>query len=267
MYKNVIYVVNEVKGVTEQLKTSIDFNVVRDYAGNGKSFTRVSLEQINVPTVIITNNHTFETDWVEIPGGQRRFKAKTSTAIRIASNLYKRGITTTLKDYKGNKITRVTIEPNDNLYKKIDEFCGMIDKKSYHFEKMIMENYDITWESFAKAGLNPFQLFPNKEAFTKTLKIFHKYAEVYGLDAKSELDMYTFMYINKHKEIAEDYMDGTKFICPCCQSVVRVNGYEKFINGKPINMGKTVCETCYTSFKVHDKRDVLRLARYVAKQK
>ena len=69
MYKKVIYVVNEVKGVTEGLRTSVDYNVVRDYAGNGKSFIKVSLTQDDVPTTIITQNHRFESKQIEVTGG------------------------------------------------------------------------------------------------------------------------------------------------------------------------------------------------------
>lgn len=267
MYKKVVYVVNEVKGVTEAYQTNADVNVVKDRVGNGKCFTKVSLTQLNVPALIITNYHSYETDWVEIAGGQRRFKAKNSEAIRIATNLHKRGIPAVLKDYRGTKINKVVIKPEDDIYKKIDEFCGIESKVTFKANKLAIENSEITWESFTKIGLNPFQLFGTQEAFDKTLQIFHKYAEVYGLDAHNVTDMYTFMYINKHKEIAPDYMDGTKFICPCCNSIVYVNGYEEHVKGKLVKTGKTVCETCYTAYKIHDKRDVLRLAKYLSKQK
>ena len=265
MYKNVIYVVNEVKGVTEQLRTSMDYNVVRDYAGNGKSFTKVSLTQENVPTLVITNHHEYEEKWVEIAGGQRRFKIQESTAIRIATNLYNRGITVILKDYWGTNINKVIIRPEDNIYQKIKEFCGIEDKATYKRTKEL--SAEITWESFTKIGENPYQIFKSKETFNKSLQMFTKYAEVYGLDHKNPVDMLTFLYIKQHKEIIEDYIDGTKFICPCCNSVVTVNGHERFVKGKLIKTGKTVCETCYTAYKVHDKRDVLRLAKYIANQK
>lgn len=268
MYKSVIYVVNEIKGVTTALHTDSDFNIVRDYRGDGKAFTAVSINQPNVPAVIITAWHKYETEMIEIAGGQRRFWTKTSPAIRIANTLYKRGITVTLIDYRGKNKTKVTIEPDDNFYTKINEFCGVDTKRVNKFSKEASKiSQLITWESFIKLGENPFKIFSNKETFEKNLQIFVKYADIYGLDYQSPVDMLTFLYIRQHKEIIEDYVDGTKFICPHCGSVVTVNGYEKFVKGKLVKTGHTVCETCYTAYKIHDKRDVLRFAKCVAKQK
>ena len=279
--KQVIYVINEVER-TRGEKSNIDRNIVRDYKGDGKSFTAVSLSQPDVPTFIVTDNNKYE--YVEIPAdnGNRTFMGKTSTAIRVAMNLYKRGINFSFIHYskKGKVVTTVDAF-KDNLYEKIDAFCGLEPKEKVNkfgfkdkngnivdeFRKTTEERPQITMKSFYSIGENPYKIFKNEESFEKNLQIFTKYAEVYGLDHKNPVDMLTFLYIQQHREIAEDYMDGTKFICPCCHSVVTVNGYERFIKGKLVNTGKTVCETCYTAYKVHDKKDVLRLARYVAKQK
>lgn len=294
MYNKMIYVVNEVKGVTYDIKrkdgtlgklmSDCNQNVIRDPNDNGKPFTKFSLEQpVDVPAAIITLNHKYQGIELYTKDTERTFWAKTSKAINIARNLYNRKITFSMINYryinKQLRYDKVVITPKDNIYEKINEFCG-VDKykaKFGHIDRngKIIDSYkeipeetpQITMSSFTKLGQNPLKIFKNKENFDKSLQIFTKYAEVYGLDYKNPVDMLTFLYIRQHKEIAIDYMDGTKFICPCCNNVVRVNGYEKFIKGKWINTGKTVCETCYTAYKVHDKRDVIRLAKYIAKQK
>lgn len=267
--RKVIYVVNEVKGVTEGLRTSTDINVVRDYKGNGKSFVAVSLSQpTDVSAVIITNNHRFEMKQVEISGGQRRFFTKDSEAIRIASNLYHRGIEFTLINYQGNTRTKIIITPEDNFYNKIDEFCG-IEKVVSHFgykdrngkivdgfKKSEITKHKITWSEMVNTlGSQAYKTWHDKERFNKALEVFTKNAELYGLDNTSTVDMITFTWMvsNSHP----DFLETDRFKCPHCGNIVRVNGHEEFIKGKPVNTGETICEYCYTEFDIHDKQDVM----------
>ena len=262
MYKEVIYVVNEVKGVTEGLRTSMDYNVVRDYAGNGKSFIKVSLTQDDVPTTIITQNHRFESKQIEVTGGKYRVWVKDSEAIRIANNLYNRGIETTIINYKGENKEKFTILPQDNFYEKIDEFCGISSNKPKNrlgkeFKKAETIRHKITWYDFPKIGVNPYTIFKDKTQFDKALEVFTKNAELYGLDSSNPVDMLTFSWMVSHSHT--DFLETDRFKCPVCGNIVHVNGHEEYIKGKPVNTGETICEYCGEEFNIHDKPDVMEL--------
>ena len=261
MYKKVIYVVNEVKGETEGLRTSVDYNVVRDYAGNGKSFIKVSLTQDDVPTTIITQNHRFESKQIEVTGGKYRVWVKDSEAIRIANNLYKRQIAVTLINFTGKVKTKTTIMPQDDIYQKIDEFCGVNSKPksrlSKEFRKAEVIRHTITLNDFTNLGVNPAQLFRNKESFNKALEVFTKNAELYGLDSSNPVDMLTFSWMVSHSHT--DFLETDRFKCPVCGNIVHVNGHEEYIKGKPVNTHETICEYCGEEFDIHDKQDVIEL--------
>ena len=258
--RNIIYIINEIKGVTENLRTSVETNVVRDRRGNGKAFTAVSLNQpTDAVAIIVTAYHRFEMEQVEIAGGQRRFWSKTSQAIRVANTLYNRGITVTLIDYRGKEKNKITIEPDDNFYTKIDEFCGVDKKKtdrlSKEFKKAPKIQHTVTWNDFIELGLNPSELFHTKENFSKLLERFTKNCELYGLDSSNPVDMYTFCWMSKYNH--SDFLAEDRFKCPHCGNIVHIHGHEEFINGKPINTGETICEHCGEEFDIHDKRDVV----------
>lgn len=267
MYKSVIYVVNEIKGKTERLKTNNELNVVRDYRGDSKSFISVSLSQPDVPTLIVTNYHKFEMKHVEVSGGQRSFWTKDSDAIRIANNLYKRGITSVLKDFRGKTVTKVTISPDDNFYNKIDEFCG-IDKTTSHFgykdrngrivdgfKKADVVRHKISMNDYADLGINIYSIFKDKTVFEATLEKFTKNAELYGLDTTNPVDLLTFVWMNKHNH--RDFIEEDRFKCPHCGNIVHINGHEEFIKGKPVNTGETICDYCGEEFDIHDKQDII----------
>ena len=268
MLKRVIYLVNEIKGVTEGLKSNINYNIVRDYRGNGKSFTAVSLSQdTSVPATIVCKNHRFETIQVEVAGGQRRFWTKTSEVIKIVTNLYNRGVETKIINYRGKDKEEFTINLSEELNKQIDEFCG-IDKTTSHFgykdrngrivdgfKKADVTKHKISWYDFSNIGVNPYTIFKDKTQFEKALEVFTKNAELYDLDSTSPTDMYTFIWMRNHNH--SDFLANDRFKCPHCGNVVHINGHEEFIKGKPVNTGETICEYCGEEFDIHDKRDVV----------
>lgn len=262
MYNKVIYVVNEVKGVTDLLRTTASMNVVRDYAGNEKSFIKVSLTQADVPTTIVTTNHRFEMKQVEIPGGQYRFWTKDSTAIRIAHNLYNRGITVALVNYKGKTFTKTVIDPNrDEFHKQIDEFCEVESKVTSRlgreFKKADKVKSEVTLSSFNNLDINLLEHFSSTEHAKVTIDRFRRYATIYGLDTTKPEDLLTFKFCIEHPDCADVFLDGTKFRCPHCGNVVHVNGHEEYIKGKPVNTFETICDYCGEEFDIHDKQDVL----------
>lgn len=273
MYKNVIYVVNEVKGVTYDIKrkdgklgklvTNLNQNVIRDPNHNDKPFMKVSLTQpADVPAIIICEDHNFETQQVEIAGGQRRFWVKTSTAIIIANNLYNRGIETTIINYnKGVKET-IKILPQDYFYDKIDELCGTDSGKAKNrlgkeFKKADKVKSDITLSSFNNLNIKLLDYFNSTEHAKITIDMFRRYATIYGLDTTKPEDLLTFKFCIEHPDCADVFLDGTKFRCPHCGNVVHVNGHEEYIKGKPVNTFETVCDYCGEEFDIHDKQDVL----------
>lgn len=254
--KKVIYVVNEIKEVTESLRTSVDMNVVRDRRGDEKSFIAVSLNQpIDVPAVIITNYHKFEMEQVEAAGGQFRFWTKTSLAIRIANNLYNRGITVTMIDYRGNTKNNITIAPQDDFRKQINEFCGIdttpTSRLSKEFKKA--DNY----QAPKLLKFSDFKQFNIPVPSKKEMDLFVKYAKVYGLNPNEPTDLVSFRYFVQHPEFAEDFLEGGYFKCPHCGELVRVNGHEEYIAGKYVNTNETICDLCGKEFEVHDKQDIL----------
>lgn len=263
MYKNVIYVVNEIKGVTEELRTSVSMNVVRDRRGDEKSFIAVSLSQpTDVPAIIVCENHRFETQQVEIAGGQRRFWVKTSATIRIANNLYNRGVKATIINYRNGAKETITILPQDNFYDRIDELCGTDSGKAKNrlgkeFKKADKIKSDITLSSFNNLDINLLEHFNSTEHAKVTIDMFRRYATIYGLDTTKPEDLLTFKFCIEHPDCADVFLDGTKFRCPHCGNVVHVNGHEEYINGKPVNTFETVCDYCGEEFDIHDKQDVL----------
>lgn len=264
MVKRVIYLVNEIKGVTEGLKSSINYNIVRDYRGDGKSFTAVSLGQdTSIPATVVCKNHRFETIQVEIAGGQRRFWTKTSEVIKIVTNLYNRGIETKIVHYRGKDKEEFTISLSEELNKQIDEFCGVTtDKKpnsrlAKEFKKAETIKRKISWYDFSDIGVNPYTIFKDKTQFEKMLEIFTKNAELYGLDSTNPTDMYTFLWMRNHNH--SDFLATDRFKCSCCGNVVHINGHEEYIKGKPVNTGETICSYCGEEYNIHDKQDVMEL--------
>jgi len=315
MMNKVIYLINEVEGVTNNLKSTTEYNVVRDHRGDGKSFIAASLSQPDVPAVIIVKDHRYTWAEIEPQGGGHSFWVKSSSTINIITNLAKR-ITSeiTVINYKTEcaefKIpkhigeeerikfenlkylhdsqlpttpTKITINPvTDDIYKKIDKLCGIekdvvkkfgykdrnghiIDEYQAHSkftkETQPAEEKSLTYKDFYAVGVNPNQVFgKDTNIFKKLLRKYVKYADVYGLDKTNPVDMLTFVYLQKNKELAAEYIDGSKFICPHCGSLVYVNGDRQYINDWYVSTGKTICNCCEHEFDVHDKEDVLNLA-------
>jgi hypothetical protein len=324
MYKNVIYVVDEVKGVTCDIKlkdgklgklvTNLNQNVVRSpkflrntsriseeeyekwceicynmYGDNSellaqnigflneqrqeylstpnpgyeKPYIKVSLTQpVDIPAIIVCENHRFEMQQVEIAGGQRRFWVKTSLAIRVASNLHDRGVAITMVNYKGKNKETTKILPQDNFYDKIDEFCGVNNTKAKtrlgkEFKKADKIKSDITLSSFNNLDIKLLDYFSSTEHAKVTIDMFRRYATIYGLDTTKPEDLLTFKFCIEHPDCADVFLDGTKFRCPKCGNVVHVNGHEEYINGKPVNTFETVCDYCGEEFDIHDKQDIL----------
>lgn len=263
MYKNVIYVVDEIKGVTEKLRTSVAMNVVRDRRGDEKSFIAVSLSQpVDVPAIIVCRNHRFETQQVEIAGGQRRFWVKTSATIRIANNLYNRDVKTTIINYNDGTKEVTTILPQDNFYDKIDELCGTDSGKAKNrlgreFKKADKVKSDITLSSFNNLDINLLEHFSSTEHAKITIDMFRRYATIYGLDTTKPEDLLAFKFYIEHPDCADVFLDGTKFRCPHCGNVVHVNGHEEYIKGKLMNTFETICDYCGEEFDIHDKQDIL----------
>lgn len=284
MYKKVVYVVNEVKGVTydipnkegglSMLKNDLDKMVVRDPNKNTKPFTKVALEQDKTATAaIITLNSRYDTVQLYTKDEERQFYAKTNTEINIARNLYNRGITFAIINYKyiNNELRyeRVVVKPEDNLYTKLDELYHtekrkvaighldrngkIIDDNKRTIEIKPVVNYQImkVIQPSIDKGKN------GKQRVEHMLDLFRRYATIYGLDATNPSDYYTFEFFIQHPECADVFLDGTKFRCPKCGNVVHVNGHEEYINGKPVNTFETVCDYCGEEFDIHDKQDIL----------
>ena len=283
MMNKVIYLINEVEGVTNNLKSTVEYNVVRDYRKDGKSFIAASLSQPDVPAVIIVKDHRYTWAEIEPQGGGHSFWVKSSQTINIISNLAKR-ITApiTVINYKKDNPVKITIDPTkDDIYKKIDKLCGIekdvvkkfgykdrnghiIDEYQAHYkftkETQPSEDRALSYKDFYAVGVNPNQVFKDQNMFKKLLKKYIKYSEVYGLDKNNPVDMLTFVYLQNNRELASEYIDGSKFICPDCGSLVYVNGDRQYINDWYVSTGKTVCSCCGHEFDVHDKQDVLDLA-------
>ena len=257
--KNVIYIINEIKGITESLKTNLNYNIVRDYRGDNKSFIGVSLNQSeDVPAIIICSYHKFEMQQVEIAGGQRRFWTKTSLVINVANNLHNRGVEVTILNYKGKIKETIKILPQDNFQDKIDELCGTYNTKKSKSGRLGLE-FKKT-DNYQKPKLLKFDDFktynipvPSK----KEMDLFIRYASVYGLNPNEPTDLVSFRYFVQHPEFAEDFIEGGYFKCPHCSNLVRVNGHEEFIAGKFINTNETICDLCGKEFEIHDKQDIL----------
>lgn len=257
MLKKVIYIVNEIKGVTEGLRSNLEYNIVRDRKGDGKSFIAVSLSQdTEVPAMIVCSYHKFEMEQVEIAGGQRRFWVKTSEVIKIANNLYNRGIKTEIINYRGKEKQKITILPQDKFYEKIDELCGIDSNKpktrlGREFKKA--DNYQapklIRFEDFKRYNIQ----IPSE----KEMRLFTKFASIYGLNPNEPADLVSFRFYVQHPEFAEDFLEGNSFKCPHCGNLVRVNGHEEFIKNRYINTNETICDYCGEEFDIHDKQDIL----------
>jgi len=292
MYNKVIYLVNEVEGVTNNLKSTTEYNVVRDYRGDGKSFIAASLSQPDVPAVVIVKDHRYTWAEIEPQGGGHPFWVKSSQTINIITNLAKR-ITSeiTVVSYKSGytpytkqpiEPTKITINPvTDDIYKKIDKLCGtekevvkkfgykdrnghIIDEYPAHCkftkETQPFEDRVLSYKDFTDIGVDPIEEFGSKERFEKLVKLYIRYADIYELDKNNPVDMLTFIYIQHNRELAAEYMDGSKFSCPHCHSTVYVNGDRQYINDWYVSTGKTICSYCEHEFNVHDKEDILNLA-------
>lgn len=258
MYKSVMYIVNEIKGVTETLKTSSEINVVRDYKGDGKSFIAVSLSQPEeTQAIIIAYNHRFEMQQIEIQGGQYKFWTKTSQVISIANNLFNRGIKTTLINFRGKNKTKVIIKPTDNFYSKINEFCGVDDKPTSRLSKEFKKSDN--YQAPKLLRYEDFKEYRIEVPTEKELRLFNKFAGIYGLNPNEPTDLVSFRYYVKHPEYAQDFLEGNSFKCPHCGNLVRVNGHEEFIDGKFINTNETICDCCGEEFDIHDKKDILQM--------
>ena len=255
--KNVIYIVNEIKNITESLRSNLDYNIVRDLRGDEKSFIGVSLNQPeNIPAIIICNYHRFEMQQVEIAGGQRRFWTKTSLVIRIANNLYNRGVKTTILNYKGKTKEVITILPQDNFRDKIDELCGTDSNKAKNRLGREFKKAD-NYQAPKLLKFSDFQTYNIPVPSEKEMRLFIKFANIYGLNPNEPTDLVSFRYYVQHPEFAEDFLEGNSFKCPHCGNLVRVNGHEEFINGRFVNTNETICDCCGEEFEVHDKQDIL----------
>lgn len=255
--KNVIYIINEVKGVTENLKSNLEYNIVRDYRGDRKAFTAVSLSQDDtIPAIIVCAWHKFEMEQVEIAGGQRRFWVKTSEVIKIANNLYNRGIKTTIINYKGKNKEKFTILPQDNFYEKIDEFCGINSNKPKNRLGKEFKKAD-NYQAPKLLKFSDFQAYNIPIPSKKEMMLFTKFAGVYGLNPNEPADLVSFRFYAQHPEFAEDFLEGNSFKCPHCGNLVRVNGHEEYIAGRYINTNETICDCCGEEFNIHDKQDIL----------
>lgn len=264
MLKRVIYLVNEIKGVTEGLKTTTELNIVRDRKGDGKAFTAVALGQnVDVPATIVCKNHKFETIQVEIAGGQRRFWTKTSEVIKIVTNLYNRGVETKIVHYKGKNKEEFQINLNLELNEQIDNFCGVATNKrpnnrlAKECKKSQQPKRKINWNDFYNVNINPKSIFKDEETFEKTLEIFTKNAELYSLDTENPVDLLTFMWMKNHNH--RDFLANDRFKCSCCGNIVHINGHEEYVKGKPVNTNETICSYCGEEYNIHDKQDVMEL--------
>lgn len=257
MLKKVVYIVNEIKGVTENLRSNLQYNIVRDRRGDKKAFTAVALSQdVTVSATIICAYHRFEMEQVEIAGGQRRFWIKTSEVIKIANNLYNRGIETTIINYKGNNKEVITILPQDNFYDRIDELCGIDSNKPKNRLGKEFKKAD-NYQAPKLLHFTDFQKYQIPVPSEKEMRLFTKFASVYGLNPNEPADLISFRFYAQHPEFAEDFLEGNSFKCPHCGNLVRVNSHEQYIAGKYINTNETICDCCGEEFDIHDKQDIL----------
>lgn len=266
-YRKVVYVLDNKLISQEMIKTlrKGGVNVVlpsekKDANGNPASFIASSLNQLEVPTYIYTSSKRYETMMLESDHSLSSYYVRTSLVGTIVSNLYKRDINCKVVYKKGETQEVYDINIGSNLYRQLDNFYGITPREIYKTQK---ENLEITKERFYKdTRMSVESVFGSVENFEKQLRIFKKYADVYGFDKSNPVDLLEFFYVQKHREIAEVYIDN-KFICPHCKSTVRVNnggGVYNINNGLYYNQGITICEHCYTEFDIHDKQDILDLA-------
>lgn len=271
-YRKVVYVLDNKLISQEMIKTlrKGGVNVVlpsekKDANGNPASFIASSLNQLEVPTYIYTSSKRYETMMLESDHSLSSYYVRTSLVGTIVSNLYKRDINCKVVYKKGETQEVYDINIGANLYRQLDNFYGITPREIYKIQK---ENLEITKERFYKdTRMSVESVFGSVENFEKQLRIFKKYADVYGFDKSNPVDLLEFFYVQKHREIAEVYIDN-KFICPHCKSTVRVNnggGVYNINNGLYYNQGITICEHCYTEFDVHDKQDILDLAHNTTK--
>ena len=257
-----VYLLNEVKA-TETLRSTTTVNVVRD-RGNRKCFTAAAFNQpLDSEAIVIVFRHKFEVERVEIPGGQYSFFTKTSEAIKLVQLLYNRGVQhIKVYNYRNDADRELTeIVQGDDIYKKIDDICGIATKETNYMKYVGCKRVAPTIQkaesfSFSASELKELDI---PVPTPKLIEKFKKYAEVYGLDSNKKADFITYLWIMTHSEDRSEFITGDRFICPCCGHVVKINNTEEYINGKYINTGKTTCENCYEEFDVHDKNDIINL--------
>ena len=273
-YRKVVYVLDNKLISQEMIKTlrKGGVNVVlpsekKDVNGNPASFIASSLNQLEVPTYIYTSSKRYETMMLESDHSLSSYYVRISLVGTIASNLYKRGISSKIVYKRGENQEVYDVNIGANLYKQLDDFYGILPKEVYKAQK----ESEITEEKFntdlKDLKMSVESVFGSAKNFEKQLRIFERYADVYGMEKNNPVDLLEFYYIQQHREIAEVYIDN-KFICPHCKNIVKVNnggGAYNINNGLYYNQGITICEHCYTEFDIHDKQDILDLAHNTAK--
>ena len=193
---------------------------------------------------------------IEIAGGQRRFWTKTSLVIRIANNLYNRGVKTTIINYRGEDKQTVTILPQDNFNDRIDELCGTDSTKAKNRLGREFKKAD-NYQTPKLLKFSDFETYDIPVPSKKEMDLFIKFASIYGLSPNEPTDLVSFRYFVKYPDLAEDFLEGTSFKCPHCGNLVRVNGHEEFIAGRFVNTNETICDCCGKEFNIHDKKDIL----------
>ena len=255
--------------VTVNWESNDNKTIIRKCTTEGKdensAFTAVSLQQQKGDYAVIhVIQHKYEMKQIELQGGKDRMFIKDSLAIRLIKNLYSRGVHITVVNHscyntshQSYKKTKTIITPEDNVYKKIDELCGVDSKPNYRLGKEFKQtDYQQILES-----INPeeFEKYEIPVPTEREVKLFNRFAGVYGLDSSKSEDLLSFMYFMHRPKFAGDFMEGNSFRCPCCGNLVRVNGHEEFIKGNLINTNETICDYCGKEFNIHDKRDILQM--------